>query len=81
MMKTKIWNINDRVEYIVIRSGKKFHKIGFVKAYHKGLFKKRYIVCTADKIREIDEVKPNQILCLAPKKENYKQTKTNENAI
>ena len=35
----------------------------------RGLFKTRYIVCTADKIREVDEIKPKQILGLAPKKE------------
>lgn len=61
--------INDRVEYYVFREGKKFHRVGFVKAFRKSLFKTRYIVCTADKIREVDEIKPNQILGLAPKKE------------
>lgn len=79
-MKQK-WNINDRVEYYVYRDGSKFHRVGFVKAYRKGLFKTRYIVCTADKIREVDEIAPKQILGFAPKKE-YKfnnQNKENKN--
>lgn len=64
------WNINDRVEYYVYRDGKKkFHRVGYVKAYRKTLFKTRYIVCTADKIREVDEIAPKQILGFAPKKE------------
>lgn len=63
------YNLNDRVEYYVIRDGKKYHKVGYVKAHRKTLFKARYIVCTADKIREVDEIKPKQILGLAPKKE------------
>lgn len=69
------------LKYYVFRGGKKFHRVGFVKAYRKGLFKTRYIVCTADKIREVDEIKPKQILGFAPKKE-YKfnnQNKENEN--
>lgn len=69
------------LKYYVFRGGKKFHRVGFVKVYHKGLFKTRYIVCTADKIREVDEIKPKQILGFAPKKE-YKfnnQNKENEN--
>lgn len=69
MTKMKTWNINDRVEYYVFREGKKFHRVGFVKAYRKGLFKTRYFVCTADKVREVDEIKPKQILALAPRKE------------
>lgn len=77
----KTWSINDRVEYYVFREGKRFHRVGFVKAYRKGLFKKRYIVCTADKVREVDEIKPEQIFCLAPNKESYKQSKTKEDAI
>lgn len=75
------YNLNDRVEYYVFRQGKKYHRVGFVKAYRKGLFKTRYIVCTADKIREVDEIKPKQILGFAPKKE-YKfnnSNKENEN--
>lgn len=75
------YNLNDRVEYYVFREGKKYHRVGFVKAYRKGLFKTRYIVCTADKIREVDEIAPKQILGFAPKKE-YKfnnQNKENEN--
>lgn len=75
------WNINDRIEYYVFREGKKYHKVGFVKAYRKTVFKTRYIVCTADRIREVDEIKPKQILGFAPKKE-YKfnnQNKENEN--
>lgn len=71
------WNINNRVEYYVFRDGKKFHRVGFVKAYRKGLFKTRYIVCTADRIREVDEIKPKQILGLAPKKE-YKFNNPNK---
>lgn len=82
-MRTNNWQypINSRVEYYVFREGKKFHRVGFVKAYRKSLFKTRYIVCTADKVREVDEIKPEQIFGLAPNKENYKQSKTNENAI
>lgn len=75
------WNINDRIEYYVFREGNKYHKVGYVKAYRKGLFKSRYIVCTADKIREVDEIAPKQILGFAPKKE-YKfnnQNKENKN--
>lgn len=75
------YNLNDRIEYYVNRGKQKFHKVGFVKAYRKGLFKTRYIVCTADKIREVDEIKPKQILGFAPKKE-YKfnnSNKENEN--
>lgn len=79
------WNINDRIEYYVFREGNKYHKVGYVKAYRKGLFKSRYIVCTADKIREVDEIKPKQILGFAPKKEyvnkfnnQTKQTTSNE---
>lgn len=75
------YNLNDRIEYYVYRDGSKFHRVGFVKAYRKGLFKTRYIVCTADRIREVDEIKPKQILGFAPKKE-YKfnnSNKENEN--
>ena len=78
----QVYELNSRVEYYVYRDGKKkYHKVGFVKAYRKGLFKTRYIVCTADKIREVDEIAPKQILGFAPKKE-YKfnnQNKENEN--
>ena len=78
-----IYDLNSRIEYYVYRDGKKFHKVGFVKAYRKTLFKTRYIVCTADKIREVDEIKPKQILGLAPKKEYVNKfnnsSKTNEN--
>lgn len=75
------YNLNDRIEYYVYRDGSKFHRVGFVKAYRKGLFKSRYIVCTADRIREVDEIKPKQILGFAPKKENKfnNQNKENEN--
>lgn len=75
------YNLNDRVECYVFRQGKKYHRVGFVKAYRKGLFKTRYIVCTADKIREVDEIAPKQILGFAPKK-GYKfnnQNKENDN--
>lgn len=71
------YNLNDRIEYYVYRGKQKFHKVGFVKAYRKGLFKTRYIVCTADKIREVDEIAPKQILGFAPKKE-YKPNKTTQ---
>lgn len=78
----QVYELNSRIEYYVYRDGKKkFHRVGFVKAYRKGLFKTRYIVCTADKIREVDEIKPKQILGFAPKKE-YKfnnSNKENEN--
>lgn len=77
------YNLNDRIEYYVYRGKQKFHRVGFVKAYRKGLFKTRYIVCTADKIREVDEIKPKQILGFAPKKEYVNKfnnsSKTNEN--
>ena len=77
----KQYELNDRIEYYVFREGKKYHRVGFVKAYRKGLFKTRYIVCTADKVREVDEIAPKQILGFAPKKE-YKfnnSNKENEN--
>lgn len=77
----QVYELNSRVEYYVYRDGKKFHRVGYVKAYRKGLFKTRYIVCTADKIREVDEIAPKQILGFAPKKE-YKfnnSNKENEN--
>lgn len=64
-----IYDLNSRIEYYIYREGKKFHRVGFVKAYRKTLFKTRYIVCTADRIREVDEIKRKQILGLAPKKE------------
>lgn len=80
-----IYDLNSRIEYYVYRDGGKFHKVGYVKAYRKTLFKTRYIVCTADKIREVDEITPKQILGLAPKKEyvnkfnnQTKQTTNNE---
>lgn len=77
------YNLNDRIEYYVYRGKQKFHRVGFVKAYRKGLFKTRYIVCTADKIREVDEIAPKQILGFAPKKEYVNkfnnQAKTNDN--
>ena len=75
------YNLNDRIEYYVYRGKQEFHRVGFVKAYRKGLFKTRYIVCTADKIREVDEIKPKQILGFAPKKENKfnNQNKESEN--
>ncbi len=77
------YNLNDRIEYYVYRDGSKFHRVGFVKAYRKTLFKTRYIVCTADKIREVDEIKPKQILGFAPKKEYVNKfnnsSKPNEN--
>ena len=45
----QVYELNSRVEYYVYRDGKKkFHRVGYVKAYRKGLFKSRYIVCTAD---------------------------------
>lgn len=79
----QVYELNSRVEYYVYRDGKKFHKVGFVKAYRKTLFKTRYIVCTADKIREVDEIKPKQILGFAPKKEYVNKfnnsSKSNEN--
>ena len=70
-MNKQEFHINDRIEYYVFRDGnrKKFHRVGYVKAYRKGLFKTRYIVCTADKVREVDEITPKQILGFAPKKE------------
>ena len=82
----QVYELNSRVEYYVYRDGKKkFHRVGYVKAYRKGLFKTRYIVCTADKTREVDEIKPKQILGFAPKKEyankfnnQTKQTTSNE---
>ena len=75
------YSLNDRVEYYIFREGRKFHRVGFVKAYRKTLFKTRYIVCTADRIREVDEIAPKQILGFAPKKENKfnNQNKENEN--
>ena len=80
-----IYDLNTRIEYYVYREGRKFHRVGFVKAYRKGLFKTRYIVCTADKVREVDEIAPKQILGFAPKKEyvnkfnnQTKQTTSNE---
>lgn len=76
-----IYDLNTRIEYYVYREGRKFYRVGFVKAYRKGLFKSRYIVCTADKIREVDEIAPKQILGFAPKRE-YKfnnQNKENDN--
>ena len=75
------YSLNDRVEYYIFREGRKFHRVGFVKAYRKTLFKTRYIVCTADHIREVDEIAPKQILGFAPKKENKfnNQNKENEN--
>lgn len=79
----QVYELNSRVEYYVYRDGSKFHRVGFVKAYRKGLFKTRYIVCTADKIREVDEIKPKQILGFAPKKEYVNKfnnsSKPNEN--
>lgn len=78
----QVYELNSRVEYYVYRDGKqKFHRVGFVKAYRKTLFKTRYIVCTADKVREVDEIAPKQILGFAPKEE-YKfnnSNKENEN--
>lgn len=71
------YNLNDRIEYYVNRGKQKFHRVGYVKAYRKGLFKTRYIVCTADKIREVDEIAPKQILGFAPKKE-YKPNKATQ---
>ena len=74
----KQYELNDLIEYYVFRDGKmKYHRVGFVKAYRKGLFKTRYIVCSADKIRKVDEIKPKQILGFAPKKE-YKPNKTTQ---
>ena len=82
----QVYELNSRVEYYVYRDGKKkFHRVGYVKAYRKTLFKTRYIVCTADKTREVDEIAPKQILGFAPKKEyvnkfnnQTKQTTSNE---
>ena len=71
------YNLNDRIEYYVNRGKQKFHRVGFVKAYRKGLLKTRYIVCTADKIREVDEIAPKQILGFVPKRE-YKPNKTTQ---
>ena len=73
------YNLNDRIEYYVYRGKQKFHRVGYVKAYRKGLFKTRYIVCTADKIREVDEIKPKQILGFAPKRENKFNNQNREN--
>ena len=75
------YELNSRIEYYIFREGRKFHRVGFVKAYRKTLFKTRYIVRTADRIREVDEIAPKQILGFAPKKENKfnNQNKENEN--
>lgn len=76
MSEGNLWNLNDRVGYYVFRNGnrKRYHRVGFVKAYRKTWLGRRYLVCVADKTREMDVVKPKQILGLAPKKE-YKQSK------
>ena len=75
------YELNSRIEYYIFREGRKFHRVGFVKAYRKTLFKTRYIVCTADRSREVDEIAPKQSLGFAPKKENKfnNQNKENEN--
>lgn len=77
----QIYELNSRVEYYVFREGKMYHRVGYVKACRRALFRTRYIVCTADKIREVDEIRPRQILGFAPKKV-YKfnnQNKESEN--
>lgn len=68
------YEINDKVEYYVKRGKLHYHRVGYIKDYRKGLFGARYLVCVADKVRELDFVKPKQILGLAPRKE-YKLTK------
>lgn len=63
------YELNDKVEYYVKRGKQYFHRVGYIKGFRKGLFCSQYLVCAADKVREIDFVKPKQIFGLAPRKE------------
>lgn len=67
-MKQK-WKLNDRVEYYVLRGGKRQYRLGYVKAYRMTWLGMRYFVCVADRTREIDIVRSRQIFCLVPKRE------------
>lgn len=72
------YKLNDRVEYYVFRDGKKYHRLGYVKGHRKAFFWERYIVVAADRTREVDEIKAEQILCYAPKKENVSKCNDNQ---
>lgn len=75
----KHYELNSRIEYYVFRDGRRVRRIGYVKKRCKILFLAYYIVCTADKLHEVDFVRPQQILGLAPKKD-YKSPNTDNDA-
>lgn len=55
---------NAKVEYYVLRDGKRIHRLGYIKSFKKFLWFARYFVCAADKTREVDCIKPSQIFGL-----------------
>lgn len=79
---SKTYSENDRVEYYVIREGKRYHRIGYIKGRKRVLWSVRYFVCAADRTREVDVIKPSQIFGMAEyKSDKKKTTKSEENGI
>lgn len=70
-MKTRTYNLEDRVEYYIRRGLIKYHRVGYIKAVESTLFGTRYFVCVASKIGqgEIDIVRPKQIFGTLEKKD------------
>ena len=79
-----MYNENDKVEYYILRDGKRVHRIGYVKGHKRTLWRVRYFICAADRSRDIDIVKPSQIFGVTDynpaKKKTFKQINNiNEN--
>lgn len=61
MSKQRRYNENEKVEYYILRDGKRVHRIGYVKGRKRMLWCVRYFICAADRSKDIDIVKPSQI--------------------
>lgn len=63
-MKTKtIYELNDKVEFVINEDGKLLHKIGYVKQYYRGIWLgMRYkILCPRE--HYVYDVKASDVLC------------------
>lgn len=67
------YQLNDRVEYYVVRHKQRVHRIGYIKAYRKFLFWGKYYVYCSRGTHEIDIVRASQIFGKVEpiKKNNY----------
>lgn len=61
MSKLKKYSENQKVEYYILRGGKRVHRIGYIKGRKRVLWCVRYFICAADRSKDIDVVKPSQI--------------------